>query len=231
MGALTSRRFAVERMDDPSLDPSLHEDALKGLERINAVSATARALWRPLARLASGGGRLRVLDLACGAGDVAIALRRRARRSGIPMEVAACDKSPRAVAHARERAGKLGADVELFSCDVLGDGFPRGFDVYVCTLFLHHLREDEAVELLRRMASGRALLLSDLVRSRPGYWAARVGTRFLTRSPVVHADAAASVEGAFTPAELGALADAAGITGARIRSHWPFRMLLEWERA
>jgi SAM-dependent methyltransferase len=216
-------------MDDPSLDPALHEHALAGLERINAVSATARALWGPLRRL-SGGARLRVLDLACGAGDVAIALRRRARRAGLPVDIAACDKSPRAVAHARARADALGEQVELFACDVLGDGFPGGYDVYLCTLFLHHLREAEAVELLRRMASGSALLASDLVRSRPGWWAARVGTRFLTRSPVVHADATASVEGAFTPGELRTLADAAGIPGARIRPHWPFRLLLEWER-
>jgi SAM-dependent methyltransferase len=216
-------------MDDPSLDPVLHEGALRGLERINAVSATARALWGPLRRLAAA-GRLRLLDLACGAGDVAIALRRRARRAGLPLDVAACDVSPRAVAHARARAAAHGVDVEVFPCDVLGDRFPRGYDVYLCTLFLHHLREGEAVELLRRMASGRALLASDLVRSRPGYWAARVGTRFLTRSAVVHADATSSVEGAFTAAELRSLADAAGITGARIRPHWPFRMLLEWER-
>jgi len=132
------------------------------------------------------------------------------------------------VAHADaegiERAARVaGLDTEV-------RGFPRGYDVYLCTLFLHHLRESEAVELLRRMAGGRALLVSDLVRSRPGYWAARVGTRFLTRSPVVHADAAASVEGAFTRAELHALADAAGLDGARIRPHWPFRMLLEWCR-
>ncbi len=229
MGPLASRRYVVERMDDPSLDPALHEGALVGLERINAVSATARALWGPLRRL-SGGARLRILDLACGAGDVAIALRRRARRAGLPFEVAACDKSPRAIAHARARAVALGEEIELFACDVLGEGFPDGYDVYLCSLFLHHLHEGEAVELLRRMASGRALLASDLVRSRPGWWAARVGTRVLTRSPVVHADATASVEGAFTLTELRALADAAGIAGASIRPHWPFRMLLEWER-
>lgn len=230
MGPLDSRRYAAERMDDPSLDPALHEGALRGLERINAISATARALWGPLVRLA-GTRPLRVLDLACGAGDVAIGLRRRARHAGRPIDVAACDVSPRAVAHARERAEAGGEAVEFFACDVLKDPFPRGYDVHVCSLFLHHLREGEAVELLRRMATGRALLVSDLVRSRPGYWAARVGTRLLTRSAVVHADARASVEGAFTRAELHALADAAGLKGARIRPHWPFRMLLEWSRA
>jgi SAM-dependent methyltransferase len=216
-------------MDDPALDPALHAAALKGLERINAVSATARALYGPLRRLA-GGRPLRVLDVACGAGDVAIGLERRARRSGLPIRFAACDVSPRALNHARGRAAARGAEVEFFPCDVLGDGFPRGYDVYLCTLFLHHLREGEAAELLRRMSSGRAILASDLVRSRSGYWAARLGTRLLTRSPVVHEDARLSVEGAFTPAELHALADAAGLSGARIRPHWPFRMLLEWCR-
>jgi len=229
VGPLSSRRYAAERMDDPRLDPALHADALRGLERINAVSATARAVWGPLRKLA-GPGRLRVLDLACGAGDVAIALDRRARRAGLPIDVAACDLSPRALEHARTEAEARGAGVEFFPCDVLSS-FPHGYDVYLCTLFLHHLRESEAVELLRRMGSGRALLVSDLVRSGPGYWAARLGTRFLTRSPVVHADAPASVEGAFTQAELHALAGAAGLAGARIRPHWPFRMLLEWCRA
>lgn len=217
-------------MDDPSLEPALHTGALRGLERINAVSVTARALWRPLRRLA-GTRPLRVLDIACGAGDVAIGLRQRARREGLPIEVAACDMSARAVAHARGRAEERGADVEFFTCDVLKDEFPSGYDAHLCTLFLHHLRESEAVELLRRMATGRALLVSDLVRGRPGYWAARLGMRLLTRSRVVHDDARASVEAAFTRAELGALADAAGLRGARIRSHWPFRMLLEWSRA
>lgn len=154
-------------MDDPSLEPALHTGALRGLERINAVSVTARALWRPLRRLA-GTRPLRVLDIACGAGDVAIGLRQRARREGLPIEVAACDMSARAVAHARGRAEERGADVEFFTCDVLKDEFPSGYDAHLCTLFLHHLRESEAVELLRRMATGRALLVSDLVRGRPG---------------------------------------------------------------
>lgn len=217
-------------MDDPALDPALHTHALLALERVNAVSATAHALWGPLRRLAEEKRVLRVLDVACGGGDVAIGLKERARRSGLGIHVAACDVSPRALAHARTRAEKRGVDVEFFACDVLKEPFPKGFDVATCTLFLHHLRESEAVELLRRMAMGRAVLASDLVRSRPGYWAARLGVRFLTRSPVVHFDAPASVEGAFTLTEMRALADAAGLVGARVTPHWPFRMMLEWCR-
>jgi SAM-dependent methyltransferase len=230
MGPLASRRHAAERMDDPALDARAHAGALAGLARINLVSGTAASLWPPLARLTRGRRPLRVLDLACGAGDVAIGLERRARRSGLGVEVHGCDVSPRAVEHARARAAARGAGARFFACDVLGDGFPRGYDVYTCSLFLHHLREGEAVELLRRMATGRALLVSDLERRRAGYWAAYLGTRCLTRSAIVHEDATTSVAGAFTSAELRALAGAAGLDGARLRRLWPFRMLLEWVR-
>jgi SAM-dependent methyltransferase len=216
-------------MDDPGLDPALLTGALRALERINLVSATARAMWAPIARVARKGATLRVLDVGCGAGDVAMALERRARRAGLAVEVEACDLNGHAVAHARARAAELRAGVRFFECDVLRD-FPRGYDVYACSLFLHHLRDADAVEVLRRMGAGRALVASDLVRSRAGYWAAHVGARCLTRSPVSRADGPASVAAAFTRAELRGLAAAAGLERALVRPQWPFRMLLEWQR-
>lgn len=230
MSPLAVRRFAPELMDDPGLATAAHHDALAGLERINRLSATARALWRPLRRWARDGRPLRVLDVACGAGDVAIALSRRACRAGLPVVLAACDVSTRALAWARDRASARGAEVEFFQRDVLADGLPPGYDIYLCSLFLHHLREADAVTLLRRMGEGRGLLVSDLARSHAGYWAAYFGARLLSRSPVVHADAPASVAGAFTGSELRGLAAAAGLAGARVTPHWPFRLLLEWWR-
>jgi len=230
MPPLAVRRLSPELMDDPGLDADSHHGALAGLERINRLSATACALWRPLRRWACDGRHLRVLDVACGAGDVAIALARRVRRTGLPVALAACDLSPRAIAWARQRASARGAAVEFFVRDVVADGVPRGYDIYLCTLFLHHLREMDAVGLLARMGKGRGLLVSDLARSRAGYWAAYLGARLLSRSPVVRADAPASVAGAFTRSELRGLAATAGLAGARVRPHWPFRLLLEWWR-
>ena len=77
------RRREPEIMDRPDLDPLLHQQALLGLERVNFFSRSSAILWRPIRELARTmpGRQLRLLDLATGAGDIPIALWRRARRA------------------------------------------------------------------------------------------------------------------------------------------------------
>ncbi|MHC4847697.1 MAG: class I SAM-dependent methyltransferase, partial [Planctomycetota bacterium] len=132
-----------------------------------------------------------------------------------------CDRSARAV----EQAG----GTPFFVRDVIRD-FPEGYDVYLAGLFLHHLTEEEAVELLRNMARGTALLVSDLRRTRLGYLLARWGSRCITRSPVVHKDAPQSVRNAFSISEARDLLTRAGIEGAHVERQWPQRFLISWER-
>jgi 2-polyprenyl-3-methyl-5-hydroxy-6-metoxy-1,4-benzoquinol methylase len=226
------RRRQPEIMDQPGLDPERHRRALRGLERINFWSRSAGILWRPLAALAREYGPLRVLDLATGAGDVPIRLWRTARRARLALHVDGCDLSPDAVAHALRRAAEAGADVRFFTWDALAGPLPAGYDAVVCSLFLHHLDEGQAVVLLRRMgeAAGRMVLVNDLVRSRGGWALAYVGTHLLSTCDVVHSDGLRSVEGAFTADEARVLAERAGLAGARVERRWPYRFLLTWRR-
>jgi 2-polyprenyl-3-methyl-5-hydroxy-6-metoxy-1,4-benzoquinol methylase len=222
-----------ELMDDPQLDPAAHARALRGLTRINRISRSVATIWPRVRATARHGDRpLRVLDLATGAGDLPIGLARRAARDGIPLEIAACDISPRAIAHGRAAAERAGVRVAFFEHDCLAAGIPPGYDVVTCALFLHHLDEADIVRLFSaaRAAVGRLLLCDDLRRSRLGLWAAQLGTRLLTRSPIVHTDGARSVRAAFTPTELAELARQAGLDGFTIRPHWPWRQLLAWWR-
>jgi 2-polyprenyl-3-methyl-5-hydroxy-6-metoxy-1,4-benzoquinol methylase len=227
------RLLQPEVMDQPGLDPARHRQALAGLRRINFFSGSAGILWPPLAGLARSASRpVRVLDLATGGGDVAIRLWHRARRTGLSLEVEGCDVSPVAVEHATRQAERRRAEVRFFVADALSGDLPPGYDAVICSLFLHHLTDDQAVALLRRMAAtaGRLVLVNDLVRSRAGLLLARVGTHLLSMSPVVHVDGPRSVEGAFTVAEARALADRAGLAGATVARRWPCRFLLTWVR-
>src|SRR5437868_11693552 len=96
------RRREPEIMDQPDLDPRRHVEALRGLERINALSGSARLLWPPVRELArKAAAPLRLLDVATGAGDVPLRLWRRARKAGVALTVAGCDRSACAVGHAR----------------------------------------------------------------------------------------------------------------------------------
>lgn len=228
---LRRRCVAPEVMDRSDLDAAEHARALRGLSRINSVSGSAGILWPSLRDLAQSAGAegIRVLDIATGAGDVPLRLWRKARHSGVRMRIAGCDRSPVAVETARRRASDAQADVEFFPLDLFADPLPPDYDAITCSLFLHHLHESQAVELLRRLATAaRLVLINDLARGLLGYTLAWLGSRVLSRSPVVHTDGPLSVRAAFTPNEAVALAWQAGMTGATVERRWPCRFLLTW---
>jgi 2-polyprenyl-3-methyl-5-hydroxy-6-metoxy-1,4-benzoquinol methylase len=225
------RHREPEKMDQPDLDPQQHQDALCGLERINAWSGSARILWPALRDLArQTPNPLRVLDVATGAGDVPIWLWCRTRRAGLEIHFAGCDRSPTALAFARSRAERCWANVSFFECDVLRGPLPEGYDVLTCSLFLHHLENDQAVDLLRRMgqAAERMVLVNDLRRGAGGLLLAYVGTRIFSASSIVHTDGPLSVRAAFTLKEVAELARQAGLANVTLARRWPCRFILSW---
>ena len=230
--SLAVRDRQPELMDDPSLDSGLHRQALAGLRRVSLISGTVRTFWKPIAELAAKSGRpIRVLDVACGGGDTVIDLAQRAERAGLDIVAAGCDLSPTAVGIAAQSAAEKGADVQFFTADALTE-LPEGFDVICCSLFLHHLAEDDVVCLLKTMkaAAGTMILAGDLIRSRLGYALCSVGIRLLTRSRICHVDGPLSVRAAFTMKEIQSLAEAAGLETAEFTRHWPERYLMKWVR-
>ncbi len=248
---LAQRQHGTEVMDDPSLDTGPHFQALQGLARINRWSGSAKIVWDPIAALARRTGQhsLRVLDIATGAGDIPILLSQMARQAGLSLQIEGCDKSPQAIAYARKRAEHATATghcspplqqwretydvpVRFFTQDVIGGEMPSGYDILVCSLFLHHLENQEALHLLRSMAkaAGQMILVNDLLRCTRGLALAYLGTRILSRSWVVHTDGVLSVRAAFNMQEVRALAQQAGLKDACVQPRWPSRFLLRWER-
>ncbi len=226
---MRERRRHPEIMDRLDLEGERHVYALEGLARLNAWSLSGRALWRPLARLArTSATPLRVLDLACGGGDNTIRVARQAQRTGIAMQIDACDLSDRAVRHATEQAARAGVSVRFFQKDVLTGSLPGGYDAIMSSLFLHHLDETQAVGLLTRMsrATTGMVMIHDLVRSGTGLALAHLACRTLTRSDVVRHDGPRSVESAFTIGEVRTLAGRAGLANAIVQRSWPQRFLL-----
>jgi SAM-dependent methyltransferase len=109
----------------------------------------------------------------------------------------------------------------------------RSFDFVFCSLLLHEYSDSDIPNLLERLhrVAGRALIVIDLQRRPAPYYFLPL-TRWLFRwgSVTLH-DGPASVEAGFTPAELSALANRAGLTDHTVRRHSPwFRLSLVAKR-
>lgn len=217
-------------MDDPALDERAHQQALKGLRRINRVTNSTRMIWKTILNHHNDLPRpIKILDLACGGGDVLVDISRRAQKAGIEVELTGWDLSPTAIAVTNQMADLNNMSIQTGIANALVDEFPQDQDVIFCSLFLHHLSHDDAKLLLSKMASSTngLMIVSDLLRTQFGYRLAWLGTRLLSRSHIVHVDGPLSVEAAFTLAEVSALKDECGLADAKLHSFLPARFLLE----
>jgi ubiquinone/menaquinone biosynthesis C-methylase UbiE len=168
---------------------------------------------------------LQILDLATGSADIPEELCRWAEREGRTVEITATDISPEILHVARQRildAGFAGR-VRLLACDATSTPFAdRHFDVVVCSLALHHLDVDSARLAFAEMArlSKVGFIVNDIYRSQGAWLMARFLTFVTTTNRLTKHDGPASVYRAFTPAEVGRIAQDAR-THVTVHTH-PF---------
>lgn len=149
-------------------------------------------------------------------------LRGRASKS---VDFAGCDLSPTAV--------RITGNSQVFLQNAVTTPLPGTYDVVMTSLFLHHLPEEDAVTVLRRMkaAAARRVIVCDLARSRLNRLLVSIACHALSRSPIVYFDGPASVRSAFTRAEAHQLAAAAGMESAAVAPLYPCRWLMTWKRS
>jgi SAM-dependent methyltransferase len=170
-----------------------------------------------------------VLDVATGGGDIP---RWVFRRCGGAVDLVAADMHPQMLELARRWSGRL--PIRFVQCDARRLPFrDRSVDVVLCSLMLHHLTEADSVTALQELGrvTRRRLIVNDLRRSRIAYVLIWLITRF-SRNRLTRYDSPVSVERAFTPVELAALAREAGLDrGGRFRvcRHPYYRMALVYE--
>ncbi|WP_149496863.1 methyltransferase domain-containing protein [Roseiconus lacunae] len=230
---LRQRRLVPELMDDPGLDVDRHHTALAGLRRINYFSRSVSVLWSAICaeRTRLNNRPLRILDVACGGGDTVFSIARRAKQSGVELTIDGCDISEQALRYAHQNPANVNPRQHKFiQADVIADDVPEGYDIVMSSLFLHHLTEQDAVILLKNMASKceHCVLVDDLRRTLSGYMLAWAGCRLLSRSKIVHFDGPQSVRAAFTPSEVLRLTEQACMRPIELKRHWPQRFLLRW---
>ena len=209
------RRFdpaEPELMDRPQpVTPELVSD-LRSIRQLNRYFGSYTLINYFLRRWIRRDTQARVLDLATGSGDIPRLVVDHARKVGATVTIAAIDQQNSTLEIARRLSANY-PEIDFKQSDVLAFGeSAASCDLVLCSLALHHFREDDAVRLLERcrQLSNKFVLVSDLRRG----FLATIGVYLLTalifREPMTRTDARLSAERAFSFREFHSLAQRAG---------------------
>jgi len=145
-----------------------------------------------------------------------------AKQRGIVLDVIALDCSARHLQVAREWVGS-----EMQISLVQGDAFrlplrDSGVDIVLASLFLHHFRPAQMVEILRAWERV-SWVANDLVRHPLPMAFFRMTGPLFARSYLTRLDGAASIRRAYTVPEMRAIVQPE-FPQAQVRSHFPYRL-------
>ncbi|MFL6468843.1 MAG: methyltransferase domain-containing protein, partial [Pyrinomonadaceae bacterium] len=161
-----------------------------------------------------------VLDVGAGTGELTARVAR--ELDGRRAYVVGADSSEHAVNAIADKG------IQGVQCDALQLPFAdKSFDYVFSTLFLHHLRDDAAVKLIREMlrVSQRKIFVIDLERRPLAYIFYRAFGRLFFQ-PFTRDDGALSILRAFNPSELRNIAKLAEMKNIRIRRSHLNRLIL-----
>ena len=229
------RHLVPEQMDADDADPRELAKALRFIRRINALLRYNASMVKAIAAMIEPLPRsidrpLTILDVAAGSGDLLVALRHWANRSGRSLELVGLDRHATTV-DLGSATDAAAAGVRFVRGDALALPFEdQSVDIVTSTLFLHHLPEDVALAALAEMkrVARHGVIVADLIRNRRPYAWITLFTLFA--STMVKHDARASVAHAFTMEEAKSLADRAGMGDAAFRATFGHRFLMMWHR-
>lgn len=211
---MLKERVIVPEMLDHA-PPDVKRASLRDLARVNRYLGGYYVVGRLFASLARPTDSFTVLDIGAASGDMGQAIRRRYPNA----QITSLDYQPDHLAEA--------ADPRV-AADAFALPFRQAsFDFVFSSLFLHHFRDDQVVELFRafRCIARRAVLAIDLDRGPLAYYfLPRTRWLFGWHDITIH-DGQISVAAALTSDELRELAIRAGLNRAEVRVHRPWSRL------
>jgi SAM-dependent methyltransferase len=219
----STRAHTPELMDGPCAYEEFR-DCLVDLAKVNRATFAYYPTLYWLKHL-TGAPVLRILDVGSGYGDMLRRIGQWAARHGQKVELTGVDLNPyaaRAAAAATPEGGIAWATSNAFSYSAADD-----IDAIICSLFTHHLTDDEIVRYLQwaEATARRGWFISDLHRHPLPYYVFRVWTRLAGWHRFVQSDGPISITRSFRRADWTRLCKAAGLPMDQVKIRWrmPFR--------
>ncbi len=224
------RSQELEHLDKGDYSAEEYEGCIVELQRVNRwlgdASALRGSLMKEIER--SGHSTFSVVDVGAGSGELlrvvgdwARQTKRKARLTGVELNA----RSARAIVEESSTFDEING--------VRGDAFrlpfvDGEFDYAICSLFTHHFKNDQVVEILRELSrvARRRIFVIDLHRHPVAYYFFTTIARMFLHNRLIREDGALSILRSFTPAELEQLAKRAALKDVSVTRHFPYRLVL-----
>lgn len=223
------RSYQEEIMDDFEMKGEVLRETLDQLGMINRFLGGNKTTLKGLNQLLINVPKneaLHVTDLGCGHGDLLRRAALMARKEGRKMHFTGIDANADTLEYARSLSKdfpEINYRQALLPSDFLEH---ESTDVVLCTLFLHHFKENDILRILNYCLDNvsRGIVVNDLHRHPMAYklfdWLTR-----LFFNDMVREDGLTSIQRGFSKKELDELANHASVTRSVIQWKWAFRYL------
>ncbi|MGC1631153.1 MAG: methyltransferase domain-containing protein [Gelidibacter sp.] len=225
----TYRTEAVEIMDDFSIDGVMLHDALDKLAIINKLLGGNGVTLDGLKILLKNHSKdipITIVDLGCGGGDILRSIAEFGKKEGYNFQLIGVDANKNATDYG-ETLSKDYENIRFVHVDVFSEAFKAiAYDVIITTLFLHHFKETQVLQLLNHLLRTATIgvVVNDLERHRLAYYLFKLITIPVTNKMIIE-DGLTSVLRGFKRKELVDLSKQLNI---RYQLKWKWAFRYQW---
>jgi len=229
MSKFSQRSYELELLDAPNIPKELLFKNLRELDVVNRLLGGHAITLSGIKKLVVDKTKTyRIVDIGCGGGDAMKQIAKWASANHFKIELIGVDMNADAIQFMNEECKEFSNITGVMSDyrDYLKSN--TNVDIVHCSLFCHHLKDDELVELFQYMNqyAKAGFIINDLQRHWFAYYSIKFLTRLLNGSTLVKNDAPLSVLRGFRKEELNALLEKSKVKYYTIKWKWAFRYLL-----
>ena len=224
----SSRSSEMEIMDDFTMRGNIYRDTLDKLEIINRLLGGNKVTIKGLKKLLKDKSKnkiITIIDLGCGNGDILRDIAKFGRNNKYSFKLIGIDANSAAIEYARELSKEY-SELDFKTIDIFSEDFKKqSYDVVLCTLFLHHFKNEQLISFLKTTIQKATIgvVVNDLHRHKLAYYLYKFIGLFL-KNKMVREDGLTSILRAFTKKDLEKISTQIKVDFS-IQWKWAFRYL------
>tara|TARA_B100001248_G_C27330092_1_gene430960 strand:+ start:323 stop:1045 length:723 start_codon:yes stop_codon:yes gene_type:complete len=224
----SNRSSKKEIMDDLTMKGVLFKDTLDKLGIINRLLGGNKVTIKGLKELLKNQSKnkiITIVDLGCGHGDILRDVAKFGRENNYSFSLLGIDANITAITYAKELSREY-TELSFKAIDIFSEDFKKqSYDIVLCTLFLHHFKNNELISFLKTTVEKATIgvVVNDLHRNKLAYYLFK-SIGFFIKNKMIREDGLTSILRAFKRKDLENISKQIKVYFS-IQWKWAFRYL------